>query len=104
MAAVYQVPKLVRKQPFSFVVAPDQNGKASGSLYIDDGVSLSLPKHSTTSAPLSSRRDRLTVEGQFGYRPAPSIATVTFLGVVVIKRSNCPPHSVPVTEPYGGSS
>lgn len=28
-----------RKQPWSFIVAPDANGKASGSLYLDDGIS-----------------------------------------------------------------
>lgn len=72
--------KALRQQPFNFVIAPGTNGKASGSLYIDDGVTISPPQHSTTTATLSYSKNKFTVSGHFGFSPAPQVASVTLLG------------------------
>ena len=60
------------------VVAPGSDGEASGSLYIDDGVSIS--PQGTTSATMSYKNNKFVVGGQFGFKPSPSVAAVTFLG------------------------
>lgn len=73
--------KLLREQPFSIVVAPDINGEASGSLYIDDGVSIVQPPHSTTSLSMTFSRNKLRIEGQFDYSPTPHVSSMVFLGV-----------------------
>ena len=69
----------LRQKPFDFVVAPGLDGTASGSLYLDDGVS--LEQAATTEASMSYSGGTLNVTGTFGYAAeAPSVATVTFLG------------------------
>ncbi|CAE6449622.1 unnamed protein product [Rhizoctonia solani] len=71
--------KALREKDFNFVVAPGTDGKASGQLYLDDGVSLS-PK-SSTRLQLSYSNKQLTVKGSTGYKATSKVATVTFLGV-----------------------
>ncbi|KAG8735189.1 hypothetical protein FRC10_010897, partial [Ceratobasidium sp. 414] len=71
--------KALREKDFNFVVAPDSEGKASGQLYIDDGISIS-PKSSTKLA-MSYSNKQLQVKGSTGYKTSSKVATVTFLGV-----------------------
>lgn len=69
----------LRTTDFELVVAPDANGQASGSLYADDGVSIT-PKTSTTVS-LTYRNSTLTVSGTFGYALDVNVSRVQFLGV-----------------------
>lgn len=71
--------KALREKDFNIVVAPGSDGKASGQLYIDDGVSLT-PK-SSTRLQFSYSDKQLTVKGTTGYKTNSKVATVTFLGV-----------------------
>jgi alpha-glucosidase len=73
--------KLVREQPFTFIIATGNDKVASGSLYIDDGVSLFPPKHRITSVLMTYSNNKLRVQGQFGYRPPPDISSIAFLNV-----------------------
>jgi len=70
----------LRKVPFDIVVAAGLDGTATGSLYLDDGVSVSQP--STSQISFSFKQNTLTVGGSFGYRKESfSVASVTFLGL-----------------------
>ena len=69
----------LRKTDFELVVAPGTNGEASGSLYFDDGVSISQPK--TTQVTFNFKKGKLTVNGQFAYATGVNVASVRFLGV-----------------------
>ncbi|KAG9080884.1 hypothetical protein FRC06_006029, partial [Ceratobasidium sp. 370] len=69
----------LREKDFNFVVAPGSDGKASGQLYIDDGISIQ-PK-SSTKLTMSYSNKQLQVKGSTGYKTSSKVATVTFLGV-----------------------
>ncbi|KAJ3486564.1 hypothetical protein NLI96_g4155 [Meripilus lineatus] len=69
----------LRKTDFEFVVAPGTDGSASGSLYIDDGISIT-PKTST-SVQMSFKNNHLTVSGKFGFPTSVKVARVRFLSV-----------------------
>jgi len=71
--------KALREKDFNIVVAPGTDGKASGQLYLDDGVSIS-PK-SSTRLQLSYSNKQLTVKGNTGFKSNSKVGTVTFLGV-----------------------
>ncbi|KAB5592833.1 Alpha-glucosidase family protein [Ceratobasidium theobromae] len=71
--------KALREKDFNIVVAPGSDGKASGQLYIDDGVS--LKPGSSTRLQLNYINKQLTVAGSTGFKTNSKIATVTFLGV-----------------------
>ncbi|QRV77504.1 glycoside hydrolase family 31 protein [Ceratobasidium sp. AG-Ba] len=71
--------KALREKDFNFVVAPGSDGKASGQLYIDDGISIK-PK-SSTRLTMSYSNKQLQVKGSTGYKTSSKVATVTFLGV-----------------------
>ena len=73
--------KALRKEPFNIVIAPSANGTASGSLYLDDGVSLHQRPGSTTEVTFTWNNNRLRATGVFGFRPAPRVSTVTVLNV-----------------------
>ncbi|KAI1762859.1 glycoside hydrolase family 31 protein [Hypoxylon sp. FL1150] len=70
----------LRTKPFEILIPVGKDGKASGNLYLDDGVSL---EQAGTSDVLFSYADGvLTVNGTFGYTAeSPKIANVTLLGV-----------------------
>ena len=69
----------VRTQPFQLVVALDREGKASGSLYLDDGDS--IKQAATSRIEFSYAEGELTVEGEFGYTAEHnSISSVVVLG------------------------
>ena len=59
--------------------APDANDQASGSLYADDGVSIT--QKATTDVTFSYRHGLLTVKGSYGYDLGVQAARVRFLGV-----------------------
>lgn len=68
----------LRKLDFEIIIAPDADGKASGDLYLDDGVSLEQPSSSYihfdyTDGVFSSN-------GTFAYDAGVSISIVTVLG------------------------
>jgi alpha-glucosidase len=57
----------LRKTDFELVVAPGQDGKASGSLYVDDGESIVQAKGKTTEVKFDYAHGKLSVSGSFGY-------------------------------------
>lgn len=73
----------LRKQNFALVIAPSLQGTASGSLYLDDGVSLVQP--STSYIQFSYARGKLDISGTFGYNAGVVIESITLLGT----GSNC---------------
>jgi alpha-glucosidase len=70
----------LRATDFEFVVAPGTNGTASGTLYVDDGVS--IEQNQTTSVEMAFAGDKLSVNGSFGFEVCVKVARVVFLGVV----------------------
>ena len=71
----------LRKKDFEFIVAPDIQGEASGSLYIDDGESIN--PDSFTDVNLRFKDGKFEIRGGvFGYKPSGvNISLVRFLGV-----------------------
>ncbi|GAB7347561.1 hypothetical protein MBLNU459_g4451t1 [Dothideomycetes sp. NU459] len=69
----------LRKLDFDLVVAPGLDGKARGTLYLDDGVSLAQPQ--TSLVEFAYENGTLSVGGTFGYPAQVGIARVTLLGV-----------------------
>ncbi|KAK4631379.1 putative alpha/beta-glucosidase agdC [Fulvia fulva] len=68
-----------RKQPFEIIVAPDREGKASGSLYLDDGDS--IEQDATSEIEFEYADGELEITGTFGYTAESiRIAAVTVLG------------------------
>lgn len=75
----------VRNKPFHLVVAPGLDDKASGSLYLDDGVSIEPDSHSYIS--MEYENQRLSVSGRFGYEPKSNKVTkVVFLNQDEMKK------------------
>ncbi|TFK83789.1 glycoside hydrolase family 31 protein [Polyporus arcularius HHB13444] len=66
----------LRKTDFELVVAPSSKGTASGSLYLDDGVSITQ-KH-TTTVEFAYKGGKLTVKGTFGYPTGVDVSRVRF--------------------------
>ena len=66
----------LRKTDFELVVLPARDGSASGSLYFDDGESIT-PK-SSTLVEFAYKNGKLTVEGHFGYGIGVNVARVRF--------------------------
>ncbi|KAK7014854.1 glycoside hydrolase family 31 protein [Favolaschia claudopus] len=69
----------LRETDFEFVVAPGTDGSASGSLYIDDGVSVT--QKATTEVSLNYKFNTLTVTGHFGCKTGVNTSRVRFLNV-----------------------
>lgn len=69
----------VRKQPFHLIVALDREGKASGSLYLDDGDS--IEQDATSRIEFSYEDGELKITGTFGYQAEENaIEQITVLG------------------------
>ncbi|ELU38196.1 alpha-glucosidase [Rhizoctonia solani AG-1 IA] len=71
--------KALREKDFNIVVAPGTDGKATGQLYLDDGVSLD-PKAST-HLEMSYSNKHLTVNGNAGYKTNSKVRDVIILGI-----------------------
>ncbi|RYC56563.1 hypothetical protein CHU98_g9653 [Xylaria longipes] len=70
---------LVRQNDFTLVVAPGKDGKASGSLYLDDGDSLDVGgKYSEISFTWDGTT--LKADGTFGYETDVVVESVKILG------------------------
>lgn len=78
----------LRGTDFEIVVAPDAHDQAFGSLYADDGISIT--PNTTTQVAFSYKQGTLTAKGSFGYPLDVNVARVRFLGV------DRAPHSVKV--------
>jgi alpha-glucosidase len=69
----------LRKKNFSVVIAPGLDGAASGSLYLDDGVS--LEQAGTTYIQFHySKKGVFSMTGSFGYDAGVSIENLIVLG------------------------
>ncbi|KAI5210959.1 glycoside hydrolase family 31 protein [Aureobasidium subglaciale EXF-2481] len=69
----------LRKQPFNIVIAPGRDGKASGSLYLDDGDS--IKQNATSEITLEYENGVLSVSGCFDYQAEDNrVVQVTLLG------------------------
>lgn len=71
----------LRTKPFEFVIAQNSAGKASGSLYLDDGVSIVQQSGKTTSVTLAYSGGELKVAGTFAKGGRDTVSIVSFLGV-----------------------
>lgn len=71
--------KALRATDFELIVAPGLDGRASGQLYADDGVS--LVQNKTTQVDLSFANNVLSVQGSFGYALGVNVRRVRVLGV-----------------------
>jgi alpha-glucosidase len=70
--------KALRGQDFELVVAPGTDGSATGSLYVDDGVS--LVQKAATTVSMAFAHGTLSVQGQFGFALGVDVARVRILG------------------------
>lgn len=68
----------LRGQDFEFWIAPGEDGRASGSLYLDDGESLVQTGASEISLVFDGRT--IKTEGRFGYRASIGVRRVIILG------------------------
>jgi len=72
----------LRKKPFELIVAIGRDGKASGSLYLDDGVSVVQKRGAVTDLKLTYSHGLFLVTGTFGSNVKDlRLSKVTFLGL-----------------------
>ncbi|CAF3506602.1 hypothetical protein FGSG_03462 [Fusarium graminearum PH-1] len=69
----------LRKKGFNLVIAPGLNGKAHGSLYLDDGES--VVQDAVSEIDFSYTKGKLSMSGSFEYDAGVKIETITILGV-----------------------
>ncbi|KAF4604392.1 hypothetical protein EYR40_001570 [Pleurotus pulmonarius] len=69
----------LRKEDFELVVAIGGDGRAEGTLYVDDGIS--IEQASSTNVRMSFGGGRLDVRGTFGFKTGVAVQRVRFLGV-----------------------
>ncbi|KAK4190695.1 glycosyl hydrolases family 31-domain-containing protein [Podospora australis] len=68
----------LREQHFELIVPVGADGTASGSLYLDDGVS--IEQKGTTEITFRYARGILTAKGKFGFNTKAKITKITVLG------------------------
>lgn len=68
-----------RKNPFNIIAALSSNGTARGSLYLDDGESIS--PFATRTVELKVAKNALYASGKGSYQDSNALANVTVLGV-----------------------
>ncbi|KAI0811352.1 glycoside hydrolase family 31 protein [Xylaria sp. FL0064] len=72
----------LRTKPFELIVAVGRDGTATGSLYVDDGVSIQQPRGQTSDIKFHYAKGLLAISGTFGYRKEHvRLSKVTFLGL-----------------------
>ena len=69
----------LRMLDFNLLVAPGTDGKASGALYLDDGVS--IDQAATSNIAFAYDGSTLSMSGTFGYDAGVSVANIVLLGV-----------------------
>ncbi|KAH9842419.1 alpha-glucosidase [Rhodofomes roseus] len=69
----------LRQQDFEIVIAPGLDGSASGSLYLDDGVSIT--PNATTEVSVTYDNGAVTINGTYGYNPGVGISRIVLLNV-----------------------
>jgi len=69
----------LRQQDFELVIAPGLNGEASGSLYLDDGVSITPA--TKTELDMAYQNGTLIVSGTFAYDSNVTVSRVLLLNV-----------------------
>ena len=69
----------LRKQDFAIIIAPGVDGLASGTLYLDDGVSIEQSGTSYIHFKYN-KHGKFTMTGSFGYDAGVSIESVIVLG------------------------
>lgn len=94
----------LRMQNFNFVIAPGLDGTATGTLYMDDGISIT--QTAVSSIGITYKGGLLTTSGSFNYNPNVVISTITLLGASASMSGGAPPagfsgHSGSAT--YGSS-
>lgn len=70
----------LRKESFTLMIAPGKDGSASGSLYLDDGVSIAQPATSEIFFSYSAKEGTFKMTGTFGYDAGVGIERVVVLG------------------------
>ncbi|KAH8695574.1 putative lysosomal alpha-glucosidase [Talaromyces proteolyticus] len=76
----------LRTHDFELLIAPDANGKATGSLYLDDGISVNPSSYSEIE--FSYDNGHLTVSGTFGFHTELQFVGAKVMGGNSIKGSN----------------
>ncbi|KAK2762250.1 hypothetical protein FQN54_001260 [Arachnomyces sp. PD_36] len=67
----------LRTKDFNLIIAPDANGEAKGSLYLDDGIS--IEQDATSEIEFKYSEGKLSVEGKFDYDAGVGVSSITLL-------------------------
>jgi alpha-glucosidase len=70
--------KELRDKPFELLIAPEDDGSASGTLYLDDGEN--LEQSGTSEIKFTLAGSTLKAEGAFGFPTTLQIRSVTIMG------------------------
>lgn len=70
--------KALRDEDFELLVAPDKDGKATGTLYLDDGES--LQQSGTSEIEFNWDGKTISMDGTFGYSTKNGVLSVTIMG------------------------
>ncbi|KAF2269851.1 alpha/beta-glucosidase agdC [Lojkania enalia] len=74
----------LREQDFELLIAPNKDGKARGTLYLDDGESVEQTK--TSEIEFVFDGEKLRMEGTFEYDAKVGILSVTVMGTDEVKK------------------